>query len=44
MTDNAMAKRKKCNQKHYIVRQTMEWLREKGVLRNSTWYDRQCNN
>ena len=29
MTDNAMAKRKKCNQKHYIVRQTMEWLREK---------------
>ena len=42
MTDNAMAERKKCNQKQYIARQTMEWLREKSVIRNSTWYDRQC--
>ena len=29
MTDNAMAKRKKCNQKQYMVSETMEWLREK---------------
>ena len=57
-----MAKRKKCYQKQYMVWQTMQWLREKGVIRksihgmtenamakrkkvirNSTWYDRQCN-
>ena len=43
MTDNVMAKRKNCNQIQYMVCQTMEWLREKSVIRNSTWYDRQCN-
>ena len=43
MTDNGMAKRKKCNQKQYMVLQTMQWLREKSVIRNSTWYDRQYN-
>ena len=43
MTDNAMAKRIKCNQKKYMVWHTMQWLREKSVIRNSTWYDRQCN-
>ena len=43
MTDNAMAERNKCNQKQYIARQTMEWLREKSVIRNSTWYQRQWN-
>ena len=43
MTDNVMAKRTKCNQKEYMVWQTMQWLREKSVIRNSTWYDRQCN-
>jgi hypothetical protein len=43
MTDNVMAKRKKCNQKQYMVWQTIQWLKEKSVIRNSTWYDRQCN-
>ena len=43
MTDNGMAKRKKCNQKQYMVLQIMQWLREKSVIRNSIWYDRQGN-
>ena len=43
MTDNVMAKRKKCNQKQYMVWQKMKWLREKSVIRNSIWYDRICN-
>ena len=29
MTDNAMTKRKKCNQKQYMVCQNMQWQREK---------------
>ena len=43
MTDNVMAKRTKCNQKEYMVWQTMQWLREKSVIRNITLYDRQWN-
>ena len=43
MTDNAMTKRKKCNQKQYMACQNMQWLREQSVIKKSTWYDRQCN-
>ena len=43
MTDNAMTKRKKCNQKQYMVCQNMQWQREKCVIRKSTGYDRLCN-
>ena len=33
MTDNAMTKRKKCNQKQYMVCQNMQWLREQSVIK-----------
>jgi hypothetical protein len=35
MTHNVMVKRKRYNPKPYMVWQTMEWLREKGVIRKS---------